>query len=78
MDKITTVELPKRLQLAEDGEWEQPSWSRDPDDEEWITRGWRARTYEGKTFVNHKEKAVVQQWLADHGYKATLVSPGNR
>lgn len=63
-----TQELPKRLTLAEDGEWEMPSWSRNPDDEEWITYGWRARTYEGTTFVNHKEKAIVQRWLADHGY----------
>jgi hypothetical protein len=70
-DETETELLPQRLSLAEDGEWEQPSWSRNPDDEEFITYGWRARTYEGKTYVNHKEKAIVQRWLAAHGYVDT-------
>lgn len=68
--------LPERLTLAEDGEWEMPytgvsTMNVNYDDEEWTSYGWKAVTYEGERHFIHKDKAIVQQWLAEHDYLDT-------
>lgn len=63
--------LPTRLTLAEEGQWETPSWAQTSDNDEWISYGWKAWTYDGIPFFRHQEKSVVQQWLADNGYTDT-------
>jgi hypothetical protein len=65
--------LPAQLTLIEDGEWQLPytgvsTMNVNYDDEEWIGYGWKAVTYEGERHFIHKDKAVVQQWLAERGY----------
>lgn len=57
--------------LGEEGYWEQPSWSRNPDDEQWIRTGWCARTYDGATLFRHKEQEPVKVWLSEQGYQDT-------
>jgi hypothetical protein len=64
-------QLPERLSLTEEGQWETPSWARTSDDDEWISYGWKAVTFEGQIHFRHKDKAVVEKWLADKGYVDT-------
>lgn len=59
------------LQLTEEGYWEQPCYSRNPDDEEWIGTGWQARNFDGDVLFRHKDEEPVRQWLAENGYKPT-------
>lgn len=68
-----TTTLPAYLTLTENGYHEPLPYWRNPevDDEEWISYGWKAITYEGHVHYSHKEKANVQQWLAEHGYQDT-------
>lgn len=66
-----TLILPTRLTLAEEGQWETPSWAQTSDNDEWISYGWKAWTYDGVLFFRHQEKSVVQKWLADNGYTDT-------
>ena len=65
--------LPERLTLTEMGYHEPLPWYRNPevDDEEWMSEGWKAVTYEGHIHFSHKDKEVVAAWLADHGYYNT-------
>lgn len=68
--------LPERLTLVEDGEWEMPyigmtTMNVDHDATEWTSYGWKAVTHEGERHFIHKDKAVVQQWLAEHDYVDT-------
>lgn len=68
-----TTTLPAHLTLTENGYHEPLPYWKNPevDDEEWISYGWKAITYEGHLHYSHKEKANVQQWLAEHGYQDT-------
>jgi hypothetical protein len=63
--------FPSHLLLTEEGYWEQPSWSRDPDDERWIDTGWQVRAYQGRVCFRHKSRAEVVRWLKDQGYVDT-------
>lgn len=70
MNKVST-ELPATLILTEDGQWETPSWAKTNDDDQWISYGWKAWTYEGHVFHRNIEQGNVQQWLAGNGYQDT-------
>ena len=59
---------PELLILSEEGYWEQPTWSRDPDDEVFIETGWQVRTYSGETVFRHNSLAPALNWLGNHGY----------
>jgi hypothetical protein len=68
-EMMTTIEeLPAQVIFGEEGDWEMPSWGRHPDDEEWITYGWRVYLPEGRVLFTNQQEAVVRQWLADNGY----------
>lgn len=68
---MDTKILPERVQFDEEGSWEQPSWSTDPDDEEWYGTGWRVRDYQGNRYFRHNEREPVERWLSDNGYVDT-------
>lgn len=59
------------VQLVEDGDWITPSWSNNPDDEEFIETGWKVVTYEGAQLFWHNALAPVERWLREHGYVDT-------
>jgi hypothetical protein len=61
---------PAVLQLNEEGDWSLPSWSRNPDDEQWEHEGWSARTYEGRRLYQHSDRLKVISWLTHSGYVA--------
>ncbi len=63
--------LPQLLIFNEEGYWEQPTWSSDPDDEEWVHTGWRAWSYEGVQHFRSYDKIAVQNFLAENGYTDT-------
>lgn len=65
--------MPELLLLGEAGCYEDLPWWRNPEieDGEWISEGWQAREYGGHSHFQHEDKAVVQQWLAEHGYQDT-------
>lgn len=59
------------VQLVEDGQWVAPSWSNNPDDEQFVESGWKVVTYEGQQLFRHDQKSAAQQWLAGQGYQPT-------
>ncbi len=76
MTEQTQTALPERLTLQENGYWEprqlgMNTMNRDPDDEQWISRGWKVVTFEGKRFFEHQQKGMALQWLIERGYVDT-------
>jgi hypothetical protein len=70
MSEATTI-LPELVQFEEEGTWEQPYLSTNPDGEEWHGTGWRVRDYIGTLYFRHKERDEVKRWLIKNGYTDT-------
>jgi hypothetical protein len=59
----------KYVYLTEEGTWEGPAWSTDPDDDVWHQTGWHARTYTGSVLYRDAQKGEVLRWLSEQGYR---------
>jgi len=57
------------VQFTEEGYWEMPMYSRNPDDEEWIGTGWQVVTFDGDVLFRHKEEQPVRDWLEKEGWQ---------